>query len=332
MRILVTGAAGFIGTNLAISLKDNHELVLIDNFSRVGSTRNAKILTNLGLKTSNVDITAVKELYEFLDGRRGFDFLIHLAAQTSLLASIAEPKIDFDTNAIGTLNILEYLRTRMPFCRGIFLASNKIYGNLDQFEYIETPTRFQISNTKLDFDELLPIRPLGGYSISKSISDFYVLEYGRRYKLPIISLRQSAVYGQNQNPRSDQGWISYFVEQFNLNKKVKLRGNGKQVRDVLHIDDFCSLINKLLEVQFDVGEYYNVGGGLGNSLSILELFEILKELTNRNIGYEIGTMSVDDQKYFISDNQKISKLAKWRPTIAPETGIARLLSKIYTSS
>ena len=325
MKIIITGAAGFIGTNLAISLMNEHELVLIDNFSRVGATANNSLLMGLGLKNYKIDIRQQLDLYGFLDGLNNFDFLIHLAAQTSLLESIRNPKIDFDTNALGTLNLLEYLRTRNPTCRGIFLASNKVYGSLSQFNYIETPTRFQLADSKIDFDESLPLLPVGGYSISKNISDTYVIEYGQRYNLPVISLRQSAVYGRNQNPRSDQGWVSYFVDEFKRDNKVQLHGNGKQVRDILYIDDFCVLIKNLLKVQFKNGEVYNVGGGFNNSLSILELFKVLESLTGKLVAYELGNLSKEDQKYFVSNNKKISALTNWKPTISPEFGITELL-------
>jgi CDP-paratose 2-epimerase len=171
----------------------------------------------------------------------------------------------------------------------------------------------------------LPILPIGGYSISKSISDAYVAEYGKRYAMPVISLRQSAVYGPNQNSRSDQGWVSYFIERLKNNEKVFLRGQGKQVRDVLYVDDFSLLIKKLLVSNLQNGEVYNVGGGVNFSLSILELFEIFTDLTGKTLDFEIGNMAEEDQKYFVSDNSKISKFANWSPSIDPRKGVQKLL-------
>ena len=250
---------------------------------------------------------------------------MHLAAQTSLIESLRNPKHDFDVNALGTLNLLEYLRKFYPDCVGIFLSSNKVYGNLNSLDYEETQTRFSPASIGLSFDESFPICPLGGYSISKAVSDYYVNEYGKRFSMPVVSLRQSAVYGRNQNSRSDQGWVSYFTNEISSRNNVKLRGNGKQVRDILYIDDFVVLIQKILKGNISPGESYNVGGGINFSLSILELFKILEDLTTFKAEYTLGEMSTEDQKYFVSDNSKIHSLTAWTPKIAPQDGIARLL-------
>jgi CDP-paratose 2-epimerase len=324
-KIVITGAAGFIGSNLALFLKNDFNLVLLDNFSRIGSEKNRELLLKAGLDVEVVDVSNSLELFNFLENVGNFDSIIHLAAQTSLLESLSYPKLDFDTNALGTLNILEFLRIRKNMCQGIFLASNKVYGNLNQFEYIETNKRYRPSAGLVSFDESLPILPIGGYSISKSISDAYVAEYGKRYDMPVISIRQSAVYGPNQNSRNDQGWVSYFIERFKRNDKVLLRGKGKQVRDILYIEDFSLLVKKLLVSDLQNGEAFNVGGGVDFSLSILELFDIFTELTGRSLDFEIGAMADEDQKYFVSNNSKISKIVDWKPTISPIVGVEKLL-------
>lgn len=324
-KIVITGAAGFIGSNLALFLKNEFDLVLLDNFSREGSEKNKLLLLEAGLHVQTVDVSNSLQLFNFLDRVGNFESIIHLAAQTSLLESLLKPKIDFDTNALGTLNILEFLRTQNNKCRGIFLASNKVYGNLNQYQYVESEKRYSPSSRLLAFDESLPILPIGGYSISKSISDAYVAEYGKRYAMPVISLRQSAVYGPNQNSRSDQGWVSYFIERLNTNEEVFLRGQGKQVRDVLYIEDFSNLVKKLLVSDLQNGEVYNVGGGVNFSLSILELFDIFANLTGKTLNYKTGTMAEEDQKYFVSDNTKISKFANWSPVITPVSGVQKLL-------
>lgn len=324
-KLVITGAAGFIGSNLAFFLRGDFDLVLIDNLSREGSEKNRKRLLEAGLEVKILDVSNALELFKFFESVGSFESIIHLAAQTSLLESFVNPKLDFDTNALGTLNILEYLRTKNLNCQGVFLASNKVYGNLNQFKYTETNKRFQPIGGIVAFDETLPILPSGGYSISKSILDTYVGEYGKRYGMPVITLRQSAVYGPHQNSRSDQGWVSYFVDQFKAGKKVLLKGQGKQVRDVLHIDDFCLLVHKLLTSNLQNGEAYNIGGGVKYSLSILELFDIFTELTGKTIEFETGNMSNEDQKYFVSDNSKISKFTNWQPTITPISGVHKLL-------
>lgn len=330
-RLLITGAAGFIGVNLALHMKENTNLVLLDDFSREGSRRNAEILKDHNLQVYDVDIADTQALKRFLDSQGPFSSLVHLAAQTSLLESIKDPKRDFDTNALGTLNILEYLRKLSPDCKGIFMASNKVYGNLRELDYVELETRYEATAFRNGFDESFPIMPEGGYSISKSISDYYVKEYGARFSMPIISLRQSAVYGPNQNPRSDQGWIAFFTEQYLLDSPVVLRGVGKQVRDVLYIDDFVSLIENLLDREPPYGESFNVGGGPDFSLSILELFEILESIGGRPVKFKTGVMALEDQMYFTSNNRKISALTKWSPTISPRAGVLKLYESILAT-
>ena len=331
-KVLITGAAGFIGMNLAVYLAKDVELTLIDDFSRVGSRQNAEILNRYSLHVHEVDISQELALNSFLDLHGPFDGLVHLAAQTSLLESIKDPKVDFNTNALGTLNILEHLRKTMRNCKGIFLASNKVYGNLRNIDYQELETRYTLNELADGIDEGFLISPEGGYSISKSISDAYVQEYGKRFSMPIISLRQSAVYGPNQNSRSDQGWVSYFTEEYIANRTVSLRGIGKQVRDVLHIDDFCELIEILLNVQLPNGEPFNVGGGADFSLSILELFTILESFGGVPIKFETGQMSLEDQPYFVSNNQKISKLTGWSPKISPTKGVSNLYQSLLNKA
>jgi CDP-paratose 2-epimerase len=286
------------------------------------------MLKNSGLEIGIIDITDQAQLFEFLKSVKKIDYLVHLAAQTSLLESIQNPEYDFKVNALGTINLLEYLRQFNNDCMGVFMASNKVYGNLNQFVYRETDFRFVPDNSIVSYDESLPVLPIGGYSISKSVSDYYVSEYGKRFSLPVISLRQSAVYGKNQNSRTDQGWVSFFVKEHLAKNIVNLRGNGKQVRDVLYIEDFVMLIRKLFSIKLIGGESYNVGGGFDFSLSILELFEILQNTTGSQIEFTTGKMSNEDQKYFVSDNSKISSLADWIPTTSPEEGISYLLDSL----
>jgi CDP-paratose 2-epimerase len=210
-KLLVTGAAGFIGTNCALSLRDDFDLILIDNFSRSGSEKNAAMLKDLGLTVLDVDISDRSAVNSTLDKQGDISALFHLAAQTSLLESLKNPIVDFDSNALGTINLLEYFRVNNPNCRGIFLSSNKVYGNLSEFEFTQNGKRYVPAEVKSAFGEDLPMLPKGGYSISKSICDSYVQEFGKRYSMPVVSLRQSAVYGPYQNPRSDQGWVVYFL-------------------------------------------------------------------------------------------------------------------------
>ena len=323
-KVLITGAAGFIGTNLALALKEHFDLLLIDDFSRLGSRSNAQLLKNSGLDVFDIDVSEYESLISLIGVKQKLAGVINLAAQTSLLESYKNPKLDFTSNALGTLNLLEFLRLYQPKCKGIFLSSNKVYGNLRQLDLVELPRRFQLANLSNGFDEHTNLDPIGGYSISKYVTDSYVREYGQRYSMPVVSLRQSAVYGPYQNPRTDQGWVSFFTESYVRKEEVTLRGKGKQVRDILHVNDFCQLILRLLEIDLPNGESFNTGGGIESSLSILELFDLLNSFDDHYMRYKTGIMSDDDQPYFVSDNSKILQISGWKPEISPEVGISML--------
>jgi CDP-paratose 2-epimerase len=327
-KLLITGAAGFIGTNCALSLRDDFELILIDNFSRSGSEKNAAMLKDFGLTVLNVDVADRSAVNSTLDKQGDISAILHLAAQTSLLESLKNPIEDFDSNALGTINLLEYFRINNPNCRGIFLSSNKVYGNLNEFDFAQNGKRYVPVGIKPAFGESLPVLPKGGYSISKSISDAYVQEYGKRYSMPVISLRQSAVYGPYQNPRSDQGWVVHFLRELNATNVVQLRGEGLQVRDILFVDDFVELARMILESQPKFGDFFNVGGGVDNSLSILELFELYTDITGTPVSYKTATMDLEDQKYFVSDNQKIREYTGWLPKVSPRDGVSRILKHL----
>ena len=323
-KVLITGAAGFIGTNLALALKEHFDLLLIDDFSRLGSRSNAQLLKKSGLDVFDLDVSEYESLISFIGEKEKLAGVINLAAQTSLLESYKSPRLDFTSNALGTLNLLEYLRLYQPNCKGIFLSSNKVYGNLRKLDLVELPQRFHLLNLSNGFDEHTNLDPIGGYSISKYVTDSYVREYGQRYAMPVVSLRQSAVYGPYQNPRTDQGWVSFFTESYVRKEEVTLRGKGKQVRDILHVNDFCQLILRLLEIDLPNGESFNTGGGIESSLSILELFDLLNSFGDHSMQYKTGIMSDDDQPYFVSDNSKILQISGWKPEISLELGISML--------
>jgi CDP-paratose 2-epimerase len=327
-KLLITGAAGFIGTNCSLSLRGDFELVLVDNFSRTGSEKNAAILENLGLTVIHLDIADRSTVKKVLDSFGRIDAILHLAAQTSLLESLRDPLADFDSNALGTINLLEYMKVSNPDCRGIYLSSNKVYGNLNEFNFTRAEKRFIPDGPTTAFAEDLPILPKGGYSISKSISDSYVQEYGKRYAMPVVSLRQSAVYGPFQNPRSDQGWVVHFLRELTAGNTVQLRGEGLQVRDILFVDDFVELVRRILAAPPIFGDFFNIGGGISNSLSILELFDLYTEITKLPVEFRTAKMDLEDQKYFVSNNQKIQNYTGWSPKVSPKEGVGRILRQI----
>ena len=328
MRWLVTGGAGFIGTNLVSHLiGSGHEAIILDDMSRAGVEANASFLHDkFGVDICRVDVADAAGVAEFFADNGPFDAVAHLAGQVSLMASIDDPVRDFEVNARGTLNILEMVRVRSPETCVIGMSSNKAYGDLHQVRIVEEPTRYVAPDWPRGFNESLPLDFHGPYGCSKGAADQYLADYSRTYGLRMASLRQSSVYGPHQHPRSDQGWVAHLVAEAVAGREIALNGIGKQVRDLLHAEDLARLFVALADV-LQPGEpaQVNVGGGPDRSLSILELFQWLENELGRPVAFTTGTERPSDQKVFISDNVRVGDLTGWRPTISVEDGLHRLL-------
>ena len=335
MKWLVTGGLGFIGTNLVEHLiNQGHDVTIIDDLSRQGVAINEIYIKNkFGISNNKIDISRKNDLDYFFKNNNDFDVIAHLAGQVSFLKSISDPYRDFEVNAIGTLNILEHVRKHSKLTLVIGISSNKIYGDLDQIEFEETTKRYLIPSFPNGFNETLPISLEGPYGCSKGVLDQYLIDYARIFNLKTVSLRQSSVYGPHQHPMSDQGWVAFIVKEAIKGNKIKLNGFGKQVRDLLHARDLVKLFTKL-EQTVRPGEtnFFNVGGGATNSLSILELFELLRSKGFDNFEYEVGEFRSRDQKVFISDNTKVNQFCGWAPEIDARAGITEMIeSELGTS-
>ena len=328
MRWLVTGGAGFIGTNLVSHLiGSGHEAIILDDMSRAGVEANASFLHDkFGVDICRVDVADAAGVADFFAHNGPFDAVAHLAGQVSLMASIDDPVRDFEVNARGTLNILEMVRVRSPETCVVGMSSNKAYGDLHQVRIVEEPTRYVAPDWPRGFNESLPLDFHGPYGCSKGAADQYLADYSRTYGLRTASLRQSSVYGPHQHPRSDQGWVAHLVAEAVAGREIALNGIGKQVRDLLHAEDLARLFVALADVlQPGAPAQVNVGGGPDRSLSILELFQWLEGELGRPVAFTTGTERPSDQKVFISDNVRVGDLTGWRPTISVEDGLHRLL-------
>ena len=331
MRWVVTGGCGFIGTNLVAHLIEQGDQVsIIDDLSRGGSELNAAFLQeNFDAHPIRTDVADAAAVNAALDSVGSVDAIAHLAGQVSFLASLEDPRRDFDVNAGGTLNILEWVRTRSPQTSVIGMSSNKIYGDLEDLEYEETDTRYVAVDYPNGFDESLPLEFHGPYGCSKGAADQYLADYGRIFNLRTASLRQSSVYGPHQHPRSDQGWVAHLMEEAVAGRTIHLNGVGKQVRDLLHATDLARLFPALAQA-VSAGEpaVMNVGGGADNALSILEFFDWFTRETGKPVDFEAGPLRPSDQKVFISDNTRVSGLAGWRPEESVESGLTALLQSL----
>lgn len=331
MRWLVTGGAGFIGTNLVTHLvARGDDVVIIDDLSRGGSELNASFIDDaFGLVPNRIDVSNQEAMEAFLADEQPFDAIAHLAGQVSFLASLEDPRRDFEINALGTLNVLEHVRQHSPETVVVGMSSNKVYGDLTHVKFEETETRYVAPDFPHGFGEDLPLEFHGPYGCSKGTADQYLSDYGRMFGLRTASLRQSSVYGPHQHPRSDQGWVAHLVEEAQAGRTIHLNGVGKQVRDLLHATDLARLFTRLAEtVEPGAGYQLNVGGGEANSLSILELFAWLEQRTGRPVDYRTGPTRPSDQLVFISENKAVNALTGWVPEVSVEQGLTALLATV----
>ncbi len=329
MRWLITGGSGFIGTNLATHLTERgDEVVVIDDLSRNGSELNAAfLLEKYRLEPHRVDVSNRAQMEDFFAQEKPFDAIAHLAGQVSFLASLEDPRRDFEVNAIGTLNVLEQVRLHSPETAVIGMSSNKVYGDLTQIRMVEEETRYVAPDYPRGFGENLPLEFHGPYGCSKGTADQYLSDYGRMFHLRTASLRQSSVYGPHQHPRSDQGWVAHLLEEAVAGRTIQLNGVGKQVRDLLHATDLARLFVALEEtIDAGVGYQLNVGGGVENSLSILELFAWIEDKTGLSVDFRTGQARPSDQLVFVSANETVSALTGWAPEVSVDTGLSRLLA------
>lgn len=332
MRILITGGCGFLGSNLAEkAIRDNHSVCLLDNLSRSGSKQNLEWLKGLGQFTFIQKDIRSKSAVENVVRKFRPDVVFHLAGQVAMTTSITSPRDDFDINVGGTINMLEAVRKYAPKSALLYSSTNKVYGDLSQYKYKIVGRRYVCVDKPKGFDEQVQLEFHSPYGCSKGAADQYVLDYSRIYKLNTVVFRHSSMYGGRQYPTYDQGWISWFclkaIEQVGGERTpVTISGNGYQVRDVLHADDMCRLYySAARRIRAVRGEVFNVGGGLENSLSLLELFDLFHQILGIRMLYTKISVRVSDQKVFIADIGKATKMLGWRPSVDCRAGIRSAL-------
>jgi len=339
MKLLITGGCGFLGSNLAAhALERGLDVVVFDNLYREGSRLNLSWLTNQGqFRFVHGDIRNFNDVNRLIQEFKP-EAIFHLAGQVAMTTSIANPRMDFEVNAIGTHNLLEAVRLHAPDAAIIYSSTNKVYGDLERYTYRETDTRYECVDRINGFDETSSLEFHSPYGCSKGSADQYMLDYARIFGLNTIVFRHSSMYGGRQFATYDQGWIGWFcqkaVETKNgvLKEPFTISGNGKQVRDVLHADDMISLYFSALEnIGTARGEAFNVGGGIANSLSLLELFSLLEEFSGVQLHYTSLAPRESDQRVFVADISKASKRIGWKPEISASDGIRRMFEWVSQS-
>lgn len=307
MKILVTGSAGFIGTNIVKTYAKEHTVIGIDNLSRKYTWENRDWLDKLPYHFILGDITT----YNF-DQLPPVDVIFHMAAQVGVQKSIDDPLYDLDQNIIGTIKVLEYARMMKEKPVVIFASTNKVYGKLkrpnpmEHINMIESPID---ENTPLDFQT--------PYGVSKGAADQYILDYSRQYGIKGVVFRQSCIYGYHQKGSEEQGWISWFLRADKEKLPITIYGNGNQRRDVLFVDDLIAAYDKCFEDERTWGQVFNMGGGPENTLSLHELIQLAKITTEVNY----ADWRPSDQKIYISDITKFSELTRWKPLIGVSEGL-----------
>lgn len=346
-RILVTGGCGFLGSNVAAHFLAEGWLVTVaDALFRQGGDDNLAWLNAQAkpeqlnfVRLDLADDAAVTQLFR---ERGPFDFVCHLAGQVAMTTSLADPRRDLLTNVVGTFNVLEATRQFSPDALVAYSSTNKVYGDLDALRYEETATRHVTPDFPRGFDETLPLDFASPYGCSKGAADQYVRDWHRNFGLKTVVFRHSSIYGGRQFATFDQGWIGWFCQQALAQRRARERGaapasftiagSGKQVRDVLHAEDLIRLYAAAYEHRERVaGEIFNIGGGLENSLSLLELFALLGRLTGGELRFTRNPPRQSDQRVFVADIGKAARLLDWRPTVTKEDGIARMLRWVEAS-
>jgi CDP-paratose 2-epimerase len=334
MKLLITGGCGFLGSNLAAhALKQGIELCVLDNLYRHGSQSNLQWLRSQGsFEFVHGDIRNANDVQSVIAHIKP-DAIFHLAGQVAMTTSIADPRMDFEVNALGTLNVLEAVRNHAPETIVIYSSTNKVYGDLEQYQYKETETRYVCVEYSNGFDEQTPLEFHSPYGCSKGSADQYLLDYHRIFGLKTVVFRHSSMYGGRQFATADQGWIGWFCQKAAETRAGQLRdaftisGNGKQVRDVLHADDMISLyFSTLQHADRAAGQAFNIGGGIANSLSLLELFGLLEREIGQPLQYIKLPPRESDQRVFVADIRKMRELSGWMPRVSAQDGVSQMLS------
>lgn len=332
MRYLITGGCGFLGSNLAsAALCRGEELVLFDDLSRYGAAANLEWLRGRGdFQFIHGDIRNANDV-ELAVQRGKPDVVFHLAGQVAMTTSLANPRLDFEVNALGTFLLLDSLRRLSSQATVIYASSNKVYGDLEWVRYEEQGTRFVALDYVDGFPEDLPFAPESPYGVSKGTGDLYMRDFAKMYGLRTIVFRHSSMYGGRQFATTDQGWVGWFAERALAAargecEEVTISGTGKQVRDILHVDDLASLYFLAAEGSSSIsGEVFNIGGGRENSLSLLELFDVLADVTGARLSPRHLEPRPGDQRVFIANYTKAYERFGWRPTVSAREGLARML-------
>jgi CDP-paratose 2-epimerase len=335
--VLITGGIGFIGTNLAIRLlAASQPVVVLDNLSRRGVAENLSYLQRIGDGALAVQIADIRDYKAVERAAADAVAVFHLAAQVAVTSSLICPREDFTVNAEGTLNLLEVLRRRPDPPPLLFTSTNKVYGAMSELPLGEGPFSYAPTDPVVRHNGLSEATPLNfhsPYGCSKGCAEQYVLDYSQTYGLRSTVFRMSCIYGPFQRGNEDQGWVAHFAAALLRGDPIRIYGNGKQVRDLLFVDDLIdAMFLALNNIEEASGRAFNIGGGPANALSVLEVIALLGELQGVAPAILFDQWRRADQRYYVSDTSRFQKLTRWSPKTRPRQGIRKLCEWLSSHS
>jgi|YNPBryantNP2012_1023418.scaffolds.fasta_scaffold03277_3 CDP-paratose 2-epimerase len=328
MKIFITGGAGFIGCNLAdYHLKRGDRVIIFDNLSRKGTEMNLAWLCErhgdrlVFVRGDIRDFDALRAAIPPDTAR-----VYHMAGQVAVTTSVANPREDFECNALGTFNVLEAVRAVAPQAVFFYASTNKVYGGMEEIAIVEEATRYRYRDFPLGIPESQPLDFHSPYGCSKGCGDQYVRDYARIYGMRTVVFRQSCIFGTRQFGVEDQGWVAHFCIAARLGRPITIYGDGKQVRDVLWIDDLIAAYQAAAaHIDVAAGQIYNIGGGPENTMSIwAEFGPLLETLAGHPIPVTYAGWRPGDQLVYISDIRKAERELGWRPHVSVAEGIEKL--------
>jgi CDP-paratose 2-epimerase len=327
MKVFITGGAGFIGCNLAdYHLDQGDEVIVFDNLSRKGTDNNLRWLRERhdGLAFVRGDIRDGDALSRALptDTARVY----HMAGQVAVTTSVQRPREDFEINALGTFNVLEAVRSQAPEAMLFYASTNKVYGGMEEIEVVEQKTRYMYRDYPQGIPESQQLDFHSPYGCSKGAGDQYVRDYARIYGLRTVVFRQSCIYGTRQFGVEDQGWVAHFCIAARMGRPITIFGDGKQVRDVLWIEDLIQAYQSAAKnIDVAAGRIYNIGGGPDNTMSIwAEFGPLLEQQAGHSIPVTYAEWRPGDQAVYIGDIRKAERELGWTPRISVEEGVSKL--------
>lgn len=315
IRVVVTGACGFIGTCLSTELlKRDIEVIGIDNLSRPGSEWNAKELSGNGFTLHRIDLSVSSKTFEVFSRVGPVDAVFHLAAQVAVTTSYVNRHSDFLDNAVATFNVIEAIKRFSPDAYCLYASTNKVYGHIEVSEPVGMSH---------------PLNPYTPYGVSKATGEMYFTEFGRsEIGLSTCSLRQSCIYGHHQFGVEDQGWMAWFAIANMLGLPISIYGDGRQVRDLLFIDDLIALYLECWEKRYSGA--FPVGGGADNAISLHQGLELIAEITGKDFAdRRYDDVRPGDQPYFVADLAWTKEVGSdWHPTVDVRTGVTHMIDWI----